>query len=140
VVRQTTIEDNRIVGWSKNVNGLMLGRGINVSVVGPGITLSGNYIENTSSAGPMISGCTPAWCSGNPDWPATGVSATDNTIVNAGQLYAGSTVGQGAQPGYGIYVAHSAAPITVSGNTIVNAYRGDVAVAGCTGGCQIQSS
>ena len=135
-----TIEDNRIVGWPSNVNGSMLGRGINVSVVGPNVTVTDNYIENTYSAGLMISGCTSKWCpSGYKNWQTTGVSATDNTIVNAGQLYAGSTEGQHNQPGYGIYVANSAAPITVTGNTITNAALGNVEVASCSGGCQIQS-
>ncbi len=136
-----TIENNSIVGWSSNVNGQMLGRGINVSVVGPDVTVTHNFVENTYSAGLLISGCTPTWCpSGYKDWQTTGVSATDNTIVNAGQLFQGSTEGQRNQPSYGIDVYNSAAPITVTGNTITNAYLGNVKVTGCLGDCEIQSN
>jgi hypothetical protein len=135
-----TISDNTIAGWPNNPNGKQLGRGIALNGVN-GASVTGNTITNTYSAGLEVSGCTARWCGGTfAKWPATNITATGNTITNAGQNYAGSTEGQNSQPTYGVYVYNSAVPVTISGNTITNSLSGPVLNAGCTGGCAIQVS
>jgi hypothetical protein len=135
-----TISDNTITGWPNNPNGKQLGRGIALNGVN-GASVTGNTIKNSYSAGLEVSGCTAKWCGGTfAKWPATNITATGNTITNAGQNYAGSTEGQNSQPTYGVYVYNSAAPVTINGNTITNSLSGPVLNAGCTGGCTIQVS
>jgi len=135
-----TISDNTISGWPSNPNGKQLGRGIALNGVN-GASVTDNLITNTYSAGLEVSGCNSKWCGGTyARWPVTNVTATGNTIMNAGQNYAGSIEGQGGQPTYGVYVYNAVAPVTISGNTITNSLSGPVLNAGCIGGCTIQVS
>jgi hypothetical protein len=136
------ISDNDVVGWSSNVNGRALGRGVALFGV-TGVTVENNSFTNTYGDGILVSGCNQHFCpdgSGNLDpttgqpWWSSNLQVLNNTITNAGDLYAGSTLNQNNVSTDGIYIATTNGAI-VTGNTIQNpagAPIDDVSCNGCT--------
>ncbi len=140
-----TITGNTITGWRRNVDGRMLGNGIALYGVN-GALIARNTITNTYAAGVRVMGCTEHLCGPglrafdprtNAPWQSSNVRVIDNTITNAGGLYAGSNQGQ-TEPGSGIYVL-SASNTTVNGNQIGNT-RGPAVESDQCQSCSMQRS
>jgi polygalacturonase len=139
-----TVSNNTIHGWPSNVNGRTLGRGILLDAVA-GATVTDNSITNTFSSGIAIEGSqNPATAvdknpATNAPWLSTDVTVDNNTIINAGQLDAGSTIGPmvGNQPRDGIYI-NGAENATIKGNTVMNSQSQAIDNEACDPNCSVQ--
>ena len=138
-----TVSHNVIQGWSRNINGRALGRGILISAVAD-TTVTDNDIANTFSSGIMITGSqNPVTAASknpatNAPWLPNMVTVSGNTITDAGQLSVGSILDLGYDsPTYGVYI-DGAENTVVSGNSITNSLSEAVDNVACSPNCTVQ--
>ncbi|HEY3865214.1 MAG TPA: right-handed parallel beta-helix repeat-containing protein [Solirubrobacteraceae bacterium] len=138
-----TVSNNIIQGWSTNINGKTLGRGIFIAAV-VDVTVTNNSINNTFSSGIMVMGSQTLGIVVDKN-PATHaptrsreVIIQNNVITDAGQLSTGSTLdlGHGGRTD-GIYI-DGATSTVVSGNIITNSLSQAVDNVECISNCTVQ--
>lgn len=129
---RVVVRDNVIRGWSRNPNGLALGRGISV-LAATRVRLEGNVIDRTHSAGILVAPSTRSFsfdaAKGTP-WRSSHIQITGNRIVEAGQNAVGSSPVIG-EPNHDGILVKDAEDVWVWDNTVVDPYGEDVAFFDC---------
>lgn len=127
------VRDNRVLGWQRNRNGLLLGRGI-VVLAARRVLIRDNVVDRTHSYGILISGSTRDF-SRDPrtgeKWRSSHITVARNRVEDAAQNLPGSrpvaVIGGGRD---GVRVT-SSDDVDVVDNTIVNSYGRDLVFVDC---------
>ena len=119
-----TVDDNKVQGWSSNVDGRALGRGIVLHSV-THTSITDNSIANTYSSGIEIFGAT------------SDISVIGNSVTGAGLLSIGSSLDIPRQPTDGIDIDGAVAVVLKSNVSAAN-HGANIRVTDCTE-CSIQN-
>jgi polygalacturonase len=134
---RVTIQNNAVIGWRTDPNGLLLGRGVALLAV-ENVAVRGNRISNSAGAGIMVRGSVSP-LSIDPAtgelWRSRDVLLTENTIVNAGRHATTSTSNPGSDSPNGIDIDR-AVGVVAHRNRIVDPVGDAVTVHRCHG-CQL---
>jgi parallel beta-helix repeat protein len=122
------ITDNKIDGTTgTNTSGLFL--------VGPSVTISGNWIGNTAYAGMILDGLTNSTVSSNTVYnvPQQGIQlagASSNVTISNNNITNANTLHTADKGGIGIYGAAFTGTVNVTGNIVTNSFNGFAVRAG----------
>lgn len=129
--QKVVVRSNRIRGWSRNPNGLQLGRGIAVLALHRALVID-NHIDRTKSAGILVTDAVGVGTSHHPHrvLPADGIGIVDNVVVRAGSSTAGTVLPLPGDSFAGIDVV-DAARVVLRGNRVSQSTGSELRVRRC---------